>query len=97
VYASDLKYDDPNAIYLDRPGEHAAGIPLKSYIWVDNVLYADYVSRMGVQSYDRFYYEGMWLRLGQLVKEQLAATSLDVSSFWYTAWIQARKPDLSKR
>lgn len=97
VYASELGFDDPSAVYLDRPAEYATSIALKTFIWTDNVLYADYLSRMGVSSYDRFYFEGMWRRLGSLVKEQLAATSFDVSSFWYTAWVEANKPDLPDR
>jgi len=65
-------------------------------IFVDNILYYDYLSRKGVQSYDRFYYEGMWLRAQPVTEALLAGAAQDAASFWYTAWVEARKPELPK-
>ena len=96
IYGGKIKVDTPNSIYLDRPEEYAVSIPRKSYIWVDNILYFDYLSRIGVESYDRFYYEGMWLRAEPLLKQLLRGAALDTASFWYTAWVVARKPELPK-
>jgi hypothetical protein len=96
AFGDKLKVPDSSAVFLDRPAEYAISIPLKSFIFVDNILYFDYLSRKGVQSYDRFYYDGMWLR-GQSVAEQLlAGAARDSASFWYTAWVEARKPELPK-
>ncbi|HEY7698215.1 MAG TPA: hypothetical protein VIE88_07345 [Vicinamibacteria bacterium] len=96
AFGDKLKISPENAVFLDRPAEYAVSIPLKSFIFVDNILYFDYLSHKGVQSYDRFYYEGMWLR-GQTVTEQLLASAAqDTASFWYTAWVEARKPELPK-
>lgn len=96
AFGDKLKISAENAVFLDRPAEYAVSIPLKSFIFVDNILYFDYLSHKGVQSYDRFYYEGMWLR-GQIVTEQLLASAAqDTGSFWYTAWVEARKPELPK-
>lgn len=94
VYASEVDVDTPTAFFLDYPEEYAISIPRKSYIWVDNILYFDYLSRMGVKSYDRFYYEGMWLRAKPLLEELLGGAALDTASFWYTAWVTARRPEL---
>jgi len=97
VYASDVDIDTPTAIFLDRPADYSVSIPRKSYIWMDNILYFDYLSRLGVQSYDRFYYEGMWLKAEPLLEQLLGAASLDTASFWYTAWVSAKRPELPKR
>ncbi|MGH9323985.1 MAG: hypothetical protein ACRD21_00530 [Vicinamibacteria bacterium] len=94
AFGEKLKISTPSAIFLDRPAEYAISIPRKSFIWVDNLLYFDYLSHMGVQSYDRFYYEGMWLRAQPLVEQLLSGAALDSASFWYTAWVEARKPEL---
>lgn len=96
VVGDKLKVETPSAIYLDHPEDYAVSIPLKSYIWVDNLLYFDYLSRRGVSSYDRYYYDGMWIRARPVVENLLGSAALDVSSFWYTAWIDARKPELPK-
>jgi hypothetical protein len=61
------------------------------------LLYFDYLSRLGVQSYDRFYYEGMWLRAKPLLEELLGGAALDAGSFWYSAWVAARRPELPKK
>ncbi len=96
AFGEKLKIDPPSAVFLDRPAEYAVSIPLKSFIFVDNILYFDYLSRKGVQSYDRFYYEGMWLRARPVTEQLLAGAAQDAASFWYTAWVEARKPELPK-
>ncbi len=96
VFSGKIKVDTPSAIYLDRPEEYAVSIPRKSYIWVDNILYFDYLSRLGVESYDRFYYENMWIHAEPLLEQLLRGAALDTASFWYTAWTVARKPELPK-
>ncbi|HSF17758.1 MAG TPA: hypothetical protein VLK65_19620 [Vicinamibacteria bacterium] len=97
AFSGKLNVSTPNAIYLDQPADYAVSIPLKSFIWVDNLLYFDYLSRRGVKSYDRFYYEGMWTRAKPVLESLLGGAALDASSFWYTAWVNARKPDLPKK
>ena len=97
VYAGEIDVDTPDALFLDRPAEYALSITTKSYIWVDNLLYHDYMARRGVSSYDRFYYESLYLRLKPLVEELLAGAALDTSSFWYTAWVEAKKTELPKK
>lgn len=96
AFGDKLKVPGLGAVFLDRPAEYAVSIPLKSFIFVDNILYFDYLSRKGVQSYDRFYYEGMWLRAQPVTEQLLAGAAQDAASFWYTAWVEARKPELPK-
>jgi hypothetical protein len=96
AFGSKLKLADTSAVFLDRPAEYAISIPLKSFIFVDNILYFDYLSRRGVQSYDRFYYDGMWLRAQPVTEQLLGGAAQDSASFWYTAWVEAQKPELPK-
>ncbi len=97
VYAREVDIDTPTAIYLDRPEDYAISIPRRSYVWVDNILYFDYLSRLGVKSYDRYYYEGMWLKAEPLLEQLLTSAALDTASFWYTAWVTAKRPALPKK
>lgn len=96
AFGDKLKLPSTSAVFLDRPAEYAISIPLKSFIFVDNILYFDYLSRKGVQSYDRFYYDGMWLRAQPVTEQLLGGAAQDAASFWYTAWVEARKPELPK-
>ncbi len=97
AYGDKIKLSTPTAIYLDRPAEYAVSIPQRSYIFVDNILYFDYLSHKGVESYDRFYYDSMWLRAAPVLEQLLSGAALDTSSFWYTAWVEAKKPDVPKK
>ncbi len=96
-FVSEVDVDTPTAFFLDHPEDYATSVPRKSYIWLDNLLYFDYLSRRGVQSYDRFYYEGMWLRTEPVLESLLGGAALDTASFWYTAWVEARRPELPKK
>lgn len=97
AFGDKLKINSTSPIFLDRPAEYAVSIPRKSFVWVDNLLYFDYLSRMGVQSYDRFYYEGMWSRAQPIIEQLLSGAAFDSASFWYTAWVAAGKPELPKQ
>jgi len=96
VYGSKLKVDASTAIYLDDPNAYIISVLVRSYVWVDNLLLYDYLSRKGVSSYDRFYYEGLWLRAEEIVNERISDAAEDVASYWYTAWSKAGRPDLPK-
>lgn len=96
AFGDKLKINSTSPIFLDRPAEYAVSIPRKSFVWVDNLLYFDYLSRLGVSSYDRFYYEGMWNRAQPIVEQLLAGAAFDSASFWYTAWVAAGKPEPPK-
>ena len=97
VYADKIDVNKASALFLDRPDEYAVSIAIKSYIWVDNLLYHDVMARRGVSSYDRFSYESLYIRLKPLLEELLSGAALDTASFWYTAWVDARKPELPKK
>jgi hypothetical protein len=97
VYGEKLKVETPTSIYLDRPTEYVFNIVRRAHIWVDNILLHDYIARQGVGSYDRFYYEGLWLRASVILSQMFESIARDISSFWYTAWIEAGKPELPKK
>ena len=96
IYGDKLKADASTAIYLDDPEAYIISMLVRSYVWVDNLLLYDYLARKGVSSYDRFYYEGLWLRSEEIVNERLSESAEDVASYWYTAWSKAGRPELPK-
>jgi hypothetical protein len=94
IYGNDLKVEAPAAIYLDDPDRYLISILVRSFVWMDNLLLIDYFSNQGTSSYDRFYFEGLWLRAEGIVDERLSDSSKDIASYWYTAWTKAGKPKL---
>lgn len=49
-----------------------------------------------VKSYTSAFAKAYSKRLGKTVNDQLLHTAEDIADFWYTAWVDAGKPDLSK-
>jgi len=96
LYGDKMKVSASTAFYLDRPSEHVFSIVRDSYVWVDNLLYLDSLSREGVTSYDRYYYEGLWLRASVIVNDRLSRASENIGSYWYTAWAAAGKPEMPR-
>jgi hypothetical protein len=94
LYGDKMKVSASTAFYLDRPSEYVFSIVRDSYVWVDNLLYLDALSREGVTSYDRYYYEGLWLRAGGILNERLSRAAENIASYWYTAWASAGKPEI---
>ena len=95
MHGDDLRVDDTAAIYLDAPERYVISILVRSFVWMDNLLLFDYLSNQGTSSYDRFYYDGLWLRSKEIIEGRLTDASKDIASYWYTAWTKAGKPKLS--
>ena len=94
IFADELRVRDSAAVYLDRPHEFIRSLPLKAYIWVDNINFTDSMSRRGVAGYDRFYMDGMWNELGGLTGALMTDAARDTASLWYTAWVAAGRPEV---
>ena len=94
VFADKLRVRDSAALYLDRPHEFIRSLPLKTYIWVDNIVFTDLMSRRGVAGFDRFYMDGMWNELGGLIGALTTDAARDTASLWYTAWVAAGRPEV---
>ena len=94
IFADKLRVRDSAALYLDRPHEFIRSLPLKTYIWVDNIIFTDLMSRRGVAGFDRFYMDGMWNELGGLIGALTTDAARDTASLWYTAWVAAGRPEV---
>ena len=89
-----LVLNPDTARYLDDPREYVFSVIARSYVWVDNLLYAEDLAHRGKSGYSEIYFEALRLRLEPLVKERLSAAAEDAGSYWYTAWTAAGKPAL---
>jgi hypothetical protein len=89
-----LKLDSDAARFLDAPDTHVRAIVIASYVWVDNLLYAEALAKRGQNGYGESYFEALEKRAGPILKERLSQAATDASSYWYTAWTNAGRPDL---
>jgi hypothetical protein len=86
---------DPNAArYLDNPNEFVFHMIQATYIWLDNLLYADDLAHAGQSGYGELYYEALAPRADSILKGCESRAAEDVGSYWYTAWTAAGRPEL---
>jgi hypothetical protein len=89
-----LKVDPDVARYLDDPNEYVFSMIEASYVWLDNLLYADELAKRGKQGYGEIFFESFEQRAGRYIGDRLSRAAEDAGSYWYTAWTVAGRPEL---
>jgi hypothetical protein len=89
-----LKVEPDAARYLDNPREYVFSMIEASYVWLDNLLYADALAKRGKQGYGEIFFESFEIRAGRIVGDRLSRAAEDAGSYWYTAWTVAGRPEL---
>jgi len=88
----------PSAAYkIADPTAQAFGLAIEANTWVDNILLADAQARSGKIDYNDEYYDDFYDAAGPILLRQLTSASLQVASYWYTAWLNAGRPPLPAR
>lgn len=89
-----LKVEPDAARYLDDPDEYVFSMIEASYVWLDNLLYADMLARKGKAGYGEIFFESFEMRGGRNIADRLSRAAEDAGSYWYTAWTAAGRPEL---
>jgi hypothetical protein len=89
-----LKVNPDAANYLDDPKDYVFSMIEGSYVWLDNLLYADLLARKGKAGYGEIFFESFEQRGGRNLADRLSRAAEDAGSYWYTAWTVAGRPEL---
>lgn len=92
--AGKLKVSPDAAIYLDDPKGYVFSMLKGSYVWVDNLLFLDELSKRGKSGYGAIYFEDLATRASDFLSRRLSLAANDAASYWYTAWTDAQRPEL---
>ncbi len=86
------------ARYLDDPWNAVLRQLAQAHDRFRDIYKADYeATRLADEDVESAeYYRAMWKRTGDLFTEQVSAAVTDLSSLWYTAWVNAGKPAIPK-
>jgi hypothetical protein len=76
------------------PTEHAFQDVLETNTWADHIILADLQAREGLPDYNEDYYDRFYSRVGAIVMRELSGAAEDTGSYWYTAWVNAGRPEL---
>ncbi len=91
---SRLKVEADGAYLVDDPNGYVFSILSSTYIWLDNILYADDAAHRHDPSYTGVFYENLEARAGTILRDRLSWAARDVASYWYTAWVAAGRPEV---
>ncbi len=89
-----LKLDAEAARFLDAPDRQILWMLVGTYVWVDNLLYAEALAKRGQTGYGERYFEALEVRAGPILRNSLSQAATSAASYWYTAWTNAGRPDL---
>ena len=82
---------------IDDPTEYAFETCLGSNVWVNLVVWSDLRARQGFTDYTDEYYDRFYDQLRPTVIREINAAAHDAGSYWYTAWLNAGRPQLPPR
>jgi len=83
-----------DAVFIHDPTDHAFEMVLSSHAWLENILLADRRAHEGLTKYSDEYYDRFYAQAGAILIRQMSDASMDVGSYWMTAWINAGRPQL---
>jgi hypothetical protein len=81
---------------IKDPTAYAFSMLLEAHSWLQNILLADSQARAEQADYNDAYYDNFYDRVGAILVRQLTHASLNISSYWYTAWLNAGSPPLPR-
>ncbi len=93
-YVSFFIFRPEASVKIDDPTEHAFQMCLESYTWVDQIVLADRLALEGQRGYTDEYYDRFYTQIGSIAMRQISSAAHDLSSYWYTAWLNAGRPPL---
>jgi hypothetical protein len=84
----------PNpATFIPDPTEHAFVMVTEAHTWLDNILLADRRARSDLPDYTDEYYDRFYNQAGAVLARQLTDAATDIGSYWFTAWLNAGRPN----
>ncbi|MBZ5546053.1 MAG: hypothetical protein LAO07_20690 [Acidobacteriia bacterium] len=85
------------ATKIEDPTEHAFDAVLEANTWVDQIVLADRVALKGLRDYNDDYLDRFYTEIGSFAVRELNNAAQDAGSYWYTAWLNAGRPQLPAR
>ena len=96
-YSHFFMFRPDNAVRVSDPTEHAFQMALEAHTWVDQIILADLLALDNLPGYTDAYYDAFYSRVGSTAMKEISEAAHDVGSYWYTAWVNAGRPELPGR
>jgi hypothetical protein len=96
-YSHFFMFRPDNATKVSDPTEHAFQMVLEAHTWVDQIVLADLMSLENLPGYTDEYYDAFYSRVGSTAMKEISEAAHDIGSYWYSAWLNADRPELPGR
>lgn len=96
-YKNFYMFRPQDATKIDDPTEYAFQMALESNTWVDRILLADRRAKDDLVDYNDDYFDRFYSLIGSTTMRELNEAAHDTGSYWYSAWLNAGKPQLPAR
>jgi hypothetical protein len=83
-----------DATKIADPTEHAFQMVLEANTWTDHIILADRQALDSLPDYNEDYYDRFYSHVGSIVIHEMNGAAEDAGSYWYTAWLNAGRPQL---
>jgi hypothetical protein len=93
-YSHFFMFRPDNAVKVNDPTEHAFEMVLEAHTWVDQIILADLVALGARPGYTDAYFDAFYSRVGSTAMKEISTAAHDIGSYWYTAWLNAGRPQL---
>lgn len=93
-YGSFFPFNPHDATFVHDPTDFAFDMCLQAHSQLESILLADRAARRGLSSYTDEYYDRFYNLTAPSLIKQLSDAATDVGSYWYSAWVNAGKPQL---
>ena len=96
-FASFFMMRPDDAVKIDDPTEYAFEAVLEAHSWLDRIILMDRRSLEGPPSYTDDYFDRFYSQVGSTATREISLAAHDAGSYWYTAWLNAGRPQLPGR
>ena len=86
-----------DAVKINDPTEFAFQSCLEANTWVNLIVWSDLRAREGLRNYTDEYFDRFYGLVGATVVREINVAAHDAGSYWYTAWLNAGRPQLPAR
>lgn len=93
-YSHFFMFRPDNATKVSDPTEHAFQMLLEANTWVNQIVLADLVTQNGLPGYTDAYFDAFYSRVGSTAMKEISEAAHDIGSYWYSAWLNAGRPEL---
>lgn len=96
-YSHFFMFRPDSSVKISDPTEHAFQMALEANTWVDQIILADLQALDNLPGYTDAYFDAFYSRVGSTAMKEISEAAHDVGSYWYSAWLNAGRPELPGR